>query len=152
MLEALGTPPPSNGVWRCHPRPGRLERESIVSVSDDYLEFVREQLERLGTIAVRRMFGGAGIYYSGHFFAIVVDDVLYFKVDDSNRSDYEAAGMEPFTFTANGKTSVMSFYEVPGEVLENREQAKHWALKAVGVAQAAKKKKSKKGKRKSNNE
>lgn len=151
-MKALGTPPPSNGVWRCHPRPGRLERESIVSVSDDYLEFVREQLERLGTIAIRRMFGGAGIYYSGHFFAIVVDDVLYFKVDDSNRGDYEAAGMEPFTYTADGKTSVMSFYEVPGEVLEDREQVKHWALKAVGVAQAAKKKKSKKGKRKSSNE
>ena len=117
-----------------------MKKKWIVSVSDDYLEFVREQLERLGTIAIRRMFGGAGIYYSGHFFAIVVDDVLYFKADDSNRGDYEAAGMEPFTFTANGKTSVMSFYEVPGEVLEDREQVKLWALKAVGVAQAAKKK------------
>ncbi len=115
-----------------------------MSVSDDYLEFIREQLERLGTIVVKRMFGGAGIYYSGHFFAIVVDDVLYFKVDDSNRGDYAAAGMEPFTFTANGKTSVMSFYEVPGEVLEDRELVKVWALKAVGVAQAAKRKRRKK--------
>jgi hypothetical protein len=54
-------------------------------VSNEYLQFVQDQLAGLGEITVKRMFGGAGLYLDGTFFAIVADDVLYFKVDDSNR-------------------------------------------------------------------
>lgn len=115
-----------------------------MSVSDEYLVFINDQLGRLRPISIRRMFGGAGIYYEGNFFAIVADDVLYFKVDDSNRRDYVAAGMEPFTFMIDNKQAVMSFYEVPVDILENKEKAKLWAMKAVGVAQSAKKKSRKK--------
>ena len=114
-----------------------------MSVSEEYLVFVIDQLSYLGPIRIRRMFGGAGIYYEGHFFAIVADDVLYFKVDDSNRRDYEAAGMEPFTFTVDDKEAVMSFYEVPVDVLENKEKVSQWALKAICVAQSAKRKSEK---------
>ena len=42
------------------------------------------------------MFGGVGIYAKEAFFALVDDDVLYLKVDDSNRGDFEARGMSPF--------------------------------------------------------
>lgn len=111
-----------------------------MSVSDEYLIFVKDQMSYLGPLAIRRMFGGAGIYCEGYFFAIVIDDVLYFKVNDSNRSDYEAAGMGPFTYTVNDKKSVMGFYEVPIDILENKEQLRQWAMKAIGIAQAAKKK------------
>ena len=110
-----------------------------MAVSDEYLVFVSDQLSRLGSITIRRMFGAAGIYCEGHFFAIVDDDMLYFKVNDSNRSDYEAAGMEPFTYMVDNKETVMSFYEVPIDVLENKEKMRLWAMKAIDVAQAAKK-------------
>ena len=43
-------------------------------LSDDYLVFVKDQLGWLEEISIRRMFGGAGIYCDGDFFAIVVDD------------------------------------------------------------------------------
>ena len=36
----------------------------------------------LGTIRVKRMFGGHGVYADEVFFAIVVDDVLYLKADE----------------------------------------------------------------------
>lgn len=103
-------------------------------VSDEYLAYVVEQLEGLGAVQSRRMFGGAGLYCDGLFFAIVADDVLYFKVDDSNRADYEAEGMGPFQPFAD-KKAVMQYYEVPIDVLENRETLRDWAAKALRVAE-----------------
>lgn len=79
------------------------------------------------------MFGGAGLYCDGLFFALVADDVLYFKVDDSNRADYEAAGMGPFKPFPD-KQGVMQYYEVPIDVLENRQTLRDWAEKALDVA------------------
>jgi DNA transformation protein and related proteins len=106
-------------------------------VSDDYLAYVVDQLTCLGRVESKRMFGGVGIYFKDLFFAIIAEDVLYFKVDDSNRPDYEAAGMEPFR-PFEDKTAVMSYYEVPIDILENRHRLRDWAQKALTVARAKK--------------
>lgn len=103
-------------------------------VSDEYLTYVIDQLECVGPVQARQMFGGAGLYCDGLFFAIVADDVLYFKVDDSNRSDYESAGMEAFRPFPD-KSNVMQYYEVPIEALENRDTLYNWARKALDVAE-----------------
>jgi len=76
------------------------------------------------------MFGGACIYYGGMIFGLLADDVLYFKVDDSNKLDYVRAGMEPFQ-PFDDKPMVMSYYEVPVDILENRELLAEWAKKAL---------------------
>lgn len=103
-------------------------------VSDEYLAYVIDQLECLGSIRPRRMFGGAGLYFEGLFFAVVADDVLYFKVDDSNRPDYEAEGMEAFRPFPD-KSMVMGYYQVPIDVLESKETIRDWAEKALRVAE-----------------
>ncbi len=59
------------------------------------------------------MFGGTGRYLQGVFFALIASDMLYFKVDDSNRPDYEAAGMGPFKPFADRPAYTMQYYEVP---------------------------------------
>lgn len=79
------------------------------------------------------MFGGVGIYAGSFFFALIADDVVYFKVDDANRADFEARGMGPFR--PYGETGeVMQYYEVPPDLLEEPEQLRAWAEKAVAVA------------------
>lgn len=103
-------------------------------VSDEYLSYVIDQLECIGPVQYKRMFGGAGLSFDGLFFALVADDVLYFKVDDSNRPDYEAAGMGPFRPFPD-KPNVMQYYEVPIEVLESRDALWDWAQKALRVAE-----------------
>ncbi len=65
-------------------------------VSDQYSDYVLEQLCCAGRVTARKMFGGMGLYLQGMFFALIASDILYFKVDDTNRPDYEAAGMGPF--------------------------------------------------------
>ena len=109
-----------------------------MSVSDEYLTYVIDQLECLGPVQFKRMFGGAGLYFECLFFALIADDVLYFKVDDSNRADYEAAGTGPFQPDPDKKI-VMQYYEVPIDVLENRNTLRDWADKAVRVAEGKKK-------------
>ena len=70
------------------------------------------------------MFGGIGLYSGECFFGIVAADELFFKVDDSNRAAYEAAGSEPFRPVADRPVS-MSYWRVPIEVLEDTERARH---------------------------
>lgn len=109
-------------------------------VSQSYRTFVLEQLGRVAPVTARSMFGGVGIYSDGLFFALVDDDTLYFKVDDSNRADFEAEGMGPFM--PFGDTShVMQYYEVPGELLEDTDRLHLWMEKAVAVARNKRKKK-----------
>lgn len=104
-----------------------------MSVSDSFREFTLEQLGRVTPVTSRRMFGGVGIYAGGQFFALMDNNRLYFKVDDSNRPDYEAAGMEPFRpYGEDG--GAMSYYEVPPELLEDVDALSGWVTKAIAVA------------------
>ena len=103
-------------------------------VSPSFQTFVVDQLSRVvPQVRGRRMFGGVGIYSGEAFFALIADDVLYFKVDDSNRPDFEARQMGPFQpYGPEGE--VMQYYQVPEERLEDVEALRPWAEKALAVA------------------
>jgi len=108
-----------------------------MAVSDSYREFVLEQLGRVAPVTAKPMFGGLGIYSQGLFFALVAGNRLYFKVDDTNRPDYERLGREPFCPFEEGKA--MGYYEVPEDALENAGRLAPWMTKAIEVAARAKK-------------
>ena|SRR5260221_9965551 len=103
-----------------------------MAISDSYRVFVLEQLARVTPVTSRSMFGGVGIYARGLFFALIAEDRLYFKVDDSTRPDFERVGMEPFRPV--GQVCAMGYFEVPADVVEDTVQLASWVEKAVGVA------------------
>lgn len=109
-----------------------------MSVSPGFRDFILEQLGRsVPGIRGRSMFGGVGIYSRGFFFALIADDTLYFKVDQSNRPDFEARGTGPFRpYGEDGE--VMQYYRVSDDLLEDPEALGLWAEKAIIVAQRAK--------------
>ena len=112
--------------------------------NNDYIDYVLDILEPFGNIRSRKMFGGYGIYKEDIFFALIIDGILRFKVDDTNRSDYEECGCEPFRYTGKkDKVVVMNYWEVPIDVLENRDLLEQWVDKALDVARRAKKSKKK---------
>lgn len=92
-----------------------------------FRDFVLDQLAALPELRARAMFGGHGIYAEDRFFAILADDRLYFKVDDTNRAEYLARGMKPFTYEKQGQVMSMNYYEVPPEVLDDRTELVAWA-------------------------
>jgi DNA transformation protein len=106
-----------------------------VAISPEFQEHLLELLEPLGGVYAQRMFGGAGVFKSGLMFGLVADEVLYFKVDDSNRPDFEARGMGPFVYQAKGgKRALMSYQQIPDELLEDGDEMVVWASKAFDVA------------------
>jgi DNA transformation protein and related proteins len=105
-----------------------------MTVTADFLNYVLEQLNALTGVTSRRMFGAVGLYSDGRFFAIVAADVLYFKVGDANRGDYEARGMSRFRPYRDRPELSMSYFEVPVEVLEDAEQCVAWARRALAAA------------------
>ena len=105
-----------------------------MAVSNNYLQYVLEQLDGLGQVTSRRMFSGVGLYCDRFFFGLIAKDVLYFKVDDSSRSDYESRGMGGFRPYANRPDVSMTYFEVPADILEDRESLVSWAQRSVTAA------------------
>ena len=106
-------------------------------VSAGFREFVLDQLAGVNGLRARAMFGGVGLYAQEIFFGIVAADVLFFKVDDTNRREYEAAGSSPFKPYAD-RAMTMPYYNVPIVVLEDAAMLGEWAAGAVVVARNAK--------------
>ncbi len=105
-----------------------------MSSGREFVDYAVELLGPFGTVAARRMFGGHGIYLDDLMFAIVHDDVLWFKADEMNRAEFEAAGSEPFTYSRNGKAATFSFYRVPVDALESPASTLPWARSAYAAA------------------
>lgn len=110
-----------------------------MAVSAEYREFVSEQLEPLGPVRIRNMFGGAGVYFGDLMFGLIAGETLYFKVDDRNRADYEQEEMGPFVYEPpSGKSVAMSYYELPERLYDDADELVQWARKALDAALAAK--------------
>jgi len=108
-----------------------------MAVSDEFIAYALDQLSTWAEVRAKRMFGGAGLYREGKMFALIADDVLYFKVGDFNRHDFEQAGGKHFQPYQDKKTT-MPYYEIPGDVLEDRDELARWAEKALMVAKGKK--------------
>ena len=101
----------------------------------EHEQHVIERLSRATDVRTRRMFGGVGIYSDDVFFALIANDVLYFKVDARNRADFEARGMEPFQPFPD-KPSMMSYYALPPDVLDDARALRAWVEKALDAARS----------------
>ncbi len=112
--------------------------------SDSYAEFVLEQLAPLGTITVSSMMGGRTLYCDGTIFALIGHGAVYLKADDENRPAFEARGWPAFRPDEHAP-GTMSYYLVPADVLENRDELARWAAGAIAAGQrsASKKKRRK---------
>ena len=78
--------------------------------SDQYLSFIfQDVLGGVSGVTCRAMFGGYGLYKDQVIFAIIVNNQLYFKVDQRNRAQYEAYDSQPFSYEKNGKSYQMSY-------------------------------------------
>lgn len=84
-------------------------------------------------LLAKMMFGGVGLYADDVFFGLLARDMLFLKVDDSNRGQFEAAGMKAFKPYAD-KPMVMPYFQVPVAVLEDADELASWARQSVRVA------------------
>ena len=99
--------------------------------NDSFKDFVVEQLSGLADLRCKGMFGGFGLYEGSKFFGIISKGILYFKTDESSRIAYIEQGMKPFKFSE--KQTLKNYYEVPADVLEDRENILKFAEISIAI-------------------
>jgi DNA transformation protein len=102
--------------------------------SPAFLAKVMEKLTPHGRITSRAMFGGYGIYDKGVMFACIVENELYFSVDDENRPDFEKYKAQPFVYEGGKKPIVMPYLTLPKEIFNNPKLLKSYIERAYEVS------------------
>lgn len=97
--------------------------------ANSFRDFIQDQLQGLGGMEFRRMFGGYGLYRSDVFFGILYKGRLYFRTDDTSRQAYVDRGMQPFR--PNMKQTLKNYYEVPPDIVEDSKALVAWAREAA---------------------
>jgi DNA transformation protein len=119
-----------------------------------FQELLVELFEPVGGVTFRRMFGGLGIFRQGLMFALVADDALYLKADETTAIAFKAEGAGPFVYDGKHRPVVMQYWRLPERLYDDPDEFRQWALDAFSVAERAReekprpKRKSRAGKRK----
>jgi DNA transformation protein len=95
----------------------------------------------MGRIEARRMFGGVGLYAEGVMFALIDDDVIFLKVDETLKADLAAAGSRSWTYSRRtgpqaGVPQQTSYWSLPESALDDPEEACAWGRRSLGIALA----------------
>jgi DNA transformation protein len=94
-----------------------------------------------GSIQLRRLFSGEGVYAGGLIIGIVVDERLFLKTDTASRTAFTAEGCKPFYFRKDGKRAASSYFAIPDRLYDSPEELADWAHQAQAVSRAKPKKK-----------
>jgi len=94
--------------------------------SPEYIAYILDLLAPLGPIETTKMFSGVLLRVEGKQLGIIIDDVLYFKVINSEvQKRYESEGSVQFSYTRKDKKEpvvIKNWWSVPEDILENREE------------------------------
>lgn len=112
------------------------QSEQTQKLADHYVD----QLSDWAKVTTRPLFGAVALYRDEHVFAMAWHGALYFKVDNSSRGEYEAAGSQPLGYESDGEDHALkSYWEVPADVIENEDKLRDWVERAYQAALASKK-------------
>lgn len=109
--------------------------QGTVKNSQDFIDFVKDQLDAFRDLRSARLFGGVGLSAHGVQFAMIIGNVLYFVVDDTTRPAYEAMGSQCFSYaTRVRRVEVRRYFALPAELLEDRERLMALARESLEIA------------------
>ncbi len=100
-------------------------------------ESLKALFEPFWPVAVRRMFGGSGIYAEGLCFAIEADGEVFLKTDALSQPDFSAVGSMPFVYVAKGQSRPTSYWRLPERAYDDEAQLRRWAGLGLGAAKRA---------------
>ena len=99
---------------------------------------ITELFTGFGPVAVRRMFSGSGVFADGLMIALVVDGVVYLKVDDSLVPLFEREGQAPFSYkTRDGRRTLNSYWRMPERLYDEPDELADWARHSLQAARRA---------------
>jgi DNA transformation protein len=96
--------------------------EAAVGLVDD--------LQPLGDVQPKRMFGGYGVFLDGTMFALVdASGGVFLRGDDTTADEFAGAG--------SSKHGRMPYWEIPDAVRSDADQLVAWARRALTIAEGA---------------
>jgi DNA transformation protein and related proteins len=105
---------------------------------------LRELFRDFGSVDVRRMFGGMGIFADGLMIALVARGEVYLKADAETIPSFEREKLGPFGYaTKNGERVLTSYWRMPERLYDDADELARWARDAHAVALRANAAKSK---------
>jgi len=114
-----------------------------VAIDEGLIDWVREALEPVGAVTMRRMMGGATLYCDGTVFAIEHGGEIWFKADAESDAEWDAAACPRFTYEmGEGRTGSFNYRRGPADIYDDPEAMRVWAALGIAAGQrgAAKKK------------
>lgn len=106
-----------------------------MALSPQFASFLEDLFEPVGRVVIRRMFGGAGIFYQNVMIGLYAGETIYLKVDSETDPHFEDEGLEPFVYEAsNGKRAVMSFRQMPEICFDDPDELREWGQLAIDAA------------------
>lgn len=105
-----------------------------MAVDAGLIAWVEEALAPMGSLSKRAMMGGATLYLDGTVFAIVDDDLLWFKADAQSDAVWDDAGCPRFTFQmGEGREGSMNYRRAPDDVYDDADALRTWAAIAIAA-------------------
>lgn len=111
-------------------------------------DVIRDLLADLGSIRIKRMFGGLGIYADDLMFAFEADGELFIKADAETCDLFERAGSSIFSYQkSGGKVLTMRYWKLPESALDDPDEAARWGRYGIEAARRGAREKADSGKR-----
>jgi DNA transformation protein and related proteins len=104
-------------------------------------DFIRELFAPFRHVAVKRMFGGAGLYAEGLMFGLEFDGVIYLRIDAASIPDFEREGSAPFVYPLAKRRpghASAHFWRLPERLYDDPDDLAAWAGRALAIAQSRK--------------
>ena len=109
--------------------------------ADSFHDFTRELFAEMGPITVKHFFGGGGVYAGGVMFAMIADDAIYLKADETLQAELKTEGCGPFIWEPQtgpraGERIALGYWRLPDAALDDPQLAAELGRKALKVARA----------------
>ena len=100
--------------------------------SPEFADFIVEQMAGFGSVTKKKIFGECGLYSGATLFAVIADDILYFKAKGALADELKTLGSQPFTYPGkSGKRVAMPYWRAPEDCLENSDDMDAWCRKIL---------------------
>jgi TfoX/Sxy family transcriptional regulator of competence genes len=103
---------------------------------DEIVSLLKSALRHL-EIQSRNMFGGIGIFSEKIMFALIYNDILYFR---STREIAPSYSFDSIQFQHPSRSSKMPYWSVPDQVINDKPRFSDWADNAFQLAKSLKRK------------
>ncbi len=77
--------------------------------------------EPLGDVTSRSMFGGFGLFINGTMFALIVQNQLHIRADDTTLEQFKAKGYQPYAYAKRGFPVITKYYSLPEECWNDKD-------------------------------